>query len=136
MRTSDGEIVIRGTVGTPGASLTMDGQAVEVAADGRFAVTLSIEGSRDIEVVARAPDGTETRKRVDAVIDEEPPTFELVDASQVSVTSAAMALGLNSVSAAASKIDRETAVVLRKNSSKFFSRYLIRRRIQGVSQRR
>ncbi|MHC4861234.1 MAG: hypothetical protein ACYTDY_14215, partial [Planctomycetota bacterium] len=78
LRTSTGEVVVRGRLGTPGAALTVDGRTVEVDDSGRFSATLTISEARDIEVVARAPDGTETRKRVDAVLDKEPPVLELV----------------------------------------------------------
>jgi hypothetical protein len=78
LRTSTGEVEVRGSVDTPGVAVTIDGRPVEVGEDGRFAVLLVIEGPREVEVVARAADGTERRVRVEIDLDAAPPDVDLV----------------------------------------------------------
>ena len=58
---------IRGTV-PPGTSLTVDGQAVELTADGSYAVEVDAPAwPREVLVVARDPAGNETVERLEVI---------------------------------------------------------------------
>jgi hypothetical protein len=79
--TSTGEAVIRGRVDDPGASVKVDDNAVEVAGNGSFAATVTVEQSRLVKVEATAPDGTSQRVVVSVTIDVQPPSLRLVGAT-------------------------------------------------------
>ncbi|MHC4931128.1 MAG: LamG-like jellyroll fold domain-containing protein, partial [Planctomycetota bacterium] len=79
--TSTGEAVIRGRLSDPGARLTVDDKAVEVAGNGIFAASVTVEQSRLVKVEATGRDGKAQRVVVSVTIDVTAPTLRLVGAT-------------------------------------------------------
>ena len=70
--TRDGRVVVRGRT-TRDSKLVLDGEAVEIDAEGLFAVGIDVRKDRVVTLVATGPTGVTRTASVRAVIDGEPP---------------------------------------------------------------